>query len=146
MKKLIGLALLLAACHRATPATPLPSSVPVGAASPNAAVTAFLASVKDGDLQAMSAVWGTTDGTIRNQMPLSEIEKRETYIMKCTRHDKFTIVSEASAGEGERLLVVQLTRGPLTRSTNFTAVQGPQNRWYVRIFDLKPLDDICLSR
>jgi len=117
-----------------------------GAASPAAAVTAFLAAVKLEDLQAMSAVWGTSTGSVRNEIPRVELEEREIYIIRCVRHDRFLIAADAPGQDGRRILSVQITRGPLTRSTNFTAVVGPKSRWYVEKLDLVPVDDICRQR
>jgi hypothetical protein len=145
VKKLIGLALFLVACRGSmAPSTPAP--VAPGATSPKEAVTLFLEAAKIGDLQAMSAVWGTTDGSIRNQLPRDTVEMREIYIVKCVRHDKFTIVSDAPGQTGTRILAVQLVRGPLTRMTDFTEVQDQKGRWYVREFQIEKLTDICLSR
>lgn len=146
MKKLIGLMLLLGACHRsATMQAPAPGAP--GAATPRDAVTAFMAGVKAGDLQAISAVWGTPAGSIRNDIPEPELSKREIYIISCTKHDKFKINSEATGQAGRRVLAVDITRGALTRSTSFTAVTGPENRWYVEKVDISPaLDAICLAR
>jgi hypothetical protein len=147
MKKLIGLALLLSACHRsANPNPPLPAGTQVGAATPAAAVATFLAAVKEGDLQAISTVWGDEEGTVRDRLDRTALEQREYYMARCARHDKYLVVSEATGQQGSRVLAVQLTRGPLTRSTNFEVVKGPQNRWYVKNFDLKSVDDICTAR
>jgi hypothetical protein len=118
-----------------------------GAASPSAAVTAFLEASKVGDLQAMSAVWGTVTGPIRDQITEPELSKREFYLISCTKHDKFKINNEMPGQSGKRVLAVEITRGAVTRSTNFTAVMGPQNRWYVENLEMKPLEDsICLAR
>jgi hypothetical protein len=148
VKKLIGVAFLLAAaCHKSpNPNPPLPSGTQVGAATPAAAVATFLAAVKDGDLQAMSTVWGDADGTVRDRLDRTQLEQREYYMARCARHDKYLVVSEVSGQQGARILAVQLTRGPLTRSTNFEVVQGPRSRWYVKNFDLKAVDDICTAR
>ena len=80
-----------------------------GAATPRAAVTAFMAGVKAGDLQAISAVWGTSAGSIRNDIPEPELSKREIYIISCTKHDKFKINSEATGQAGRRVLAVDIT-------------------------------------
>ena len=55
-----------------------------GAATPAAAVDAFLAAAKAEDLQAMSAVWGTPTGSVRDQIPRDELDKREIYIIRCS--------------------------------------------------------------
>jgi hypothetical protein len=118
-----------------------------GAATPSAAVTAFLDAGKAGDLQAMSAVWGTAEGSVRSQIDQKQLEQREIYIISCTKHDKFAVVSDATGSQGKRVLNVQVTRGAVTRATNFTVVMGPANRWFVESLELSPqLDDICKSR
>lgn len=130
-----------------TPGTPTPTaSGGTGAATPGAAVSAFMAAAKVEDLQALAAVWGTAEGSIRDQISRSELEMREVYIVKCLRHDQYTVLSDGSAPAGKRLMNVQLKRGTLTRATNFTLVASPQGRWYVERLDLEPLNDICLAR
>ena len=150
MKKLIGLGVLLVACRGGSmSSTPTPSAGTtggVGAATARTAVDAFMAAVKAEDLQALGAIWGTQQGPAREQMSRADLEMREYYIVKCLRHDKYTILSDAGAPAGARVFTVQLTYGPLTRSTNFSLVPGPQNRWYVRDVELKQVDDICLKR
>ena len=146
MKKLIGLGLLLIGCRSSMGPKQAPAPGAPGAASPSAAVTAFMDGVKAGDLQAISAVWGTTSGSIRNDIPEPDLSKREIYIISCTKHDAFKITKEAPGPAGERVLAVDLTRGALTRSTNFNVVMGPQNRWYVKVVELTQLDDICKAR
>src|SRR5438128_8423462 len=118
-----------------------------GAETPTAAVTAFLDASRAGDLQALSAIWGTSTGPIRNDVPEPELSKREFYLVSCTKHDKFKILNDVAGQAGRRLLAVEITRGALTRSTTFTAVAGPQSRWYVEKLDLSPnLDAICQAK
>jgi hypothetical protein len=147
VKKVIGLGLLLVGCRSSMGPKQAPAPGAPGAPSPSAAVTAFMDGVKAGDLQAISAVWGTTAGSIRNDISEPELSKREIYIISCTKHDKFKINNETPGPAGERTLAVDITRGALTRSTNFHVVSGPQNRWYVLNLDVTPaLDDICKAR
>ena len=61
-----------------------------------------------------------------------------------TKHDSARVVTEGQAAAGgKRVFVVQLMLGDLTRSTNFTAVEGPSGRWYVESLDLEPLSAFC---
>jgi hypothetical protein len=163
VKKLIGLGFLLVACRGSmTPKTaPTPSGP--GAADPKAAVAAYVTAVAAQDLQAMSAVWGTADGSIRGQLDSDEIMKREVVVvsmLKCIRKD-FTIASDATAGPGKRSMMVDLTYDPpavnrdstrtkpglpLTRSTNFMVVSDKNGRWFVQQLDLNKVNDICLAR
>ena len=43
---------------------------------------------------------------------------------------------------GERKMTVALTRGTLTRTTDFFLVSGPE-RWYVRTANMDPVRDLC---
>ena len=145
MKKLIGLGLLLVACRSSGPATPTPAATlgGPGAASAGAALTAMMAAVKAEDIQAFAAVWGDQKGSVRDQWPRSELEMRAYITMKCLRHDKFTVLSDGNGIGGRRVLNVQINYKDLAKVTNFTVVPGPQSRWYVEIFDMAPLDEIC---
>jgi hypothetical protein len=108
-------------------------------------VELFLGAVRAQDLQAMSAVWGEPNGLARDLLPRDELEKREL-IMQCyLGHDKFRIVSDASAAGGKRDFQVALTKGSLTRTTTITAVRGPSDRWYVGNADLAPVKDLCAA-
>jgi hypothetical protein len=139
--------LLLGACHQSPkPNPPLPAGTQVGAASAAGAVAAYMDAVKAEDIQAMSAVWGTSAGLLRDQVSETDLFQRSFIMIKCLRHDNYTVLSEASGQAGKRILAIQITRGPLTRSTNFTVVTGPGNRWYVESFEVPQLDDICKSR
>lgn len=160
MRKLIALsfasiALLSVACATspaaATSTSVQPATAPgsaTGGATPRAAVLAFLDAGKNQDLQALSAVWGSTAGSVRDvgNIPRDEMEKRELVMLCYLHHDSHQIVSEAPAPNDERVLVAQLTRGPLTRTSNFYAVAGPNGRWYVRTFDMESLTDLCRSK
>lgn len=147
MRKLISVLLLLAACRSAQPAPagtrPTPSGNQTGAATARAAVQSFLASVRAEDLQAMSAVWGTTDGPARDALPRPELEKRELIMMCYFRHDSSRILEEAPGTAGKTVFAVELKRGGLTGSTNFYVVPGPKGRWYVESADLTPLRRFC---
>jgi hypothetical protein len=163
VKKLIGLGLLLVACRGSiAPKTAPPPGAP-GAADPKSAVAAYINAVAAQDLQAMSAVWGTPEGSVRTQLGSDEIMKREVVVvsmLKCIRKG-FSIISDATAGPGQRSMVVDLTYVPpavnrdstrtstapvLTRATNFAVVQAKDGRWYVSSFELNKVNDICLAR
>ena len=95
----------------------------------------------------MSAVWGDKDGSVRasGKMGREEIEKREIIMMCYLRHDKFRVVSEMPAVDNERTLAVELTKGQLSRTANFSmATDG--SRWYVRSADLEALRDLCAEK
>ena len=146
--KRIALLLLVAVACRSAPTHTNPTTGVVqltGASSPREAVQSFLGAVNSQDLQAMSVIWGTSKGPIRDQLPRAEMEKREL-IMQCyLTHDKFDIQSDARTGEGLHKLGVSITKGNLTRETNFITVQGPSERWYVQDVPLEPIRDLCAN-
>lgn len=119
-----------------------------GAASARDAVLAFLDAGKNQDLQALSAVWGSKDGSVRDvgAIPRDEMEKRELVMLCYLSHDTHQVLSEAPAANNERVVVAQLRHGGLTRSANFYAVAGPGGRWYVHSFDMEALTDLCRSK
>lgn len=147
---------LISACatspSKATPGAPLPAVAPrgsgTGATDARAAVLAFLEAAKTQDLQALSAVWGSPDGSVRDTgaIPREEMEKRELVMLCYLSHDSHQILSEAPAANNERVIAAQLHRGNLVRTSNFYAVAGPGGRWYVRSFDMEPLTDFCRSK
>ncbi|HKN67179.1 MAG TPA: hypothetical protein VJW73_12945 [Gemmatimonadaceae bacterium] len=147
---------VLAACAtspaRTTSPAPQPAVAPsgsaTGAADARGAVLAFLDAAKNGDLQALSAVWGSAAGSVRDAgtIPREEMEKRELVMLCYLGHDTHQIVGEAPAANNERVVSAALRRGPLTRTANFYAVAGPAGRWYVRQFDMEALTDLCKSK
>ena len=149
MKKVMVALVLVAACHRTiTSSAPAPapdSGSQVGAADAPGAVRAFLAAVHGKDLQAMSRVWGTQAGPVRDQIPRDEMEKRELILMKCLEHDSYEIVTNSPATEGTRLLAVQLKRREKTQTTNFTVISGPNHRWFVQKFNLEDMGTFCVT-
>ena len=119
-----------------------------GAADARGAVLAFLDAGKNGDLQALSAVWGSNAGSVRDAgtIPREELEKRELVMMCYLAHETHQILSDAPAPNDERVVAAQVKRGPLTRTANFYAVAGPGGRWYVRTFDMESLTDFCRAK
>jgi hypothetical protein len=133
-----AIALLVAACPPAQ--TPRQLS---GAAAPRAAVESFLGAVRAGDLQAIAEVWGDERGPARTLHDREQLEQR-TYIMqRCLLHDKFRVLNELPGTGAGRAFDVELTRGDIVRTTTFTTVQGPSDRWYVREVDLQRTMDLC---
>lgn len=140
-KLLIGLLLAAACTSRST------STVPAEAAGPRPALDAFLSAVRAQDLQAMSNVWGTKDGPVRDskRMTRDEMERRELILMCYFKHDKYRVLQDQPAPDGERVMRVELTRGTITRSTNFYLTRG-DDRWYVRSADVEPVKDLCQQK
>jgi hypothetical protein len=121
---------------------PQGGSTPTGAADARSAVESFLRAARAQDLDAMSVIWGTERGPVRDEMERTERERRQLVMMCYLNHDRHQILSETQ-GEATRTLAVQLSRGSLSRTTNFVTVRGRDNRWYVQEAALQPLTDFC---
>jgi hypothetical protein len=114
-----------------------------GAASPRLAVEQFLAAARAQDLQAFSAIWGSEKGSSRDVVPRDQLEKRELIYMCYLSHEKFDVTNDATVKPTQHDVQVMLTRGPISRETKMTVVQGPSDRWYVQNVELQPLQDLC---
>jgi hypothetical protein len=146
MKKIIALSVLVAACSSSpTPSgvsstAPAPRTAPsgsmTGAASAEAAVKAYLDASKARDLQAMSAVWGTTTGSVRETMDRQSMEQRGTIVMGLLCPESYEITSSGTGQGGRRNYRVALKRGTKAVDVSMITVKGPQNRWYVEDFPL----------
>ena len=144
MRKLLLLGLLMAgACTTRTIA--VPESSP--SQGPRPALAEFLLSVRSQDLQAMSGAWGDKDGAVRDNRKMSreEMEQRELLLMCYFRHDTYRVLGDSPGTDGERILSVELTKGTLTRTTNFYLARG-RERWFVRSADIEPVRDLCTDR
>jgi hypothetical protein len=153
LKKLaIVVLLVLSACSRKANVTSTTATEPEiaasgsGAIGPREALQRFMAAAKAQDIQAMADIWGTKDGPARSNMSKEQLEQRIIYMMRCLRHDSFSILSESPAADGERMYSVEVRRGTLTPKANFTSTPGPKSRWYLRNVDLEPLSSICVSK
>jgi hypothetical protein len=143
VKKLLIGFLLLAACSTRT--TELPSTRPVPASTgARPALDAFLGAIRSKDLQALGANWGDKDGPIRDSKRISrdDLEKRELLLMCYFNHDSFTVLNDEAAAGGERKMTVRLTKGTLSRTTDFLLASAP-DRWYVRTGNVEPVRDLC---
>ena len=152
-KLLIGSLLLTAgACTKRTTVvppttTPTPTTAAASQGTPRQALDTFLAAANAQDLQAMAGVWGDKDGSVRasGKMGREEIEKREIIMMCYLRHDRYRVVSDAPSVDNERVLGVELTKGKISRTSNFNlATDG--TRWYVRSANLEALRDLCADK
>lgn len=132
-----GLALLVAC------APPPPGGQLAGAPTPRLAVEQFLNAARAGDIQAMTAVWGTSRGPARETMERTELERRAIILQCFVTHDSFRIVSEAPSDGGRRVFIVSLIRGTRNRQTSFFTIAGPGQRWYVERVDLAAIRDFC---
>jgi hypothetical protein len=140
-KLLLGLLLAASACTKTTTIQPASGVQAVG---PRPALDAFLSAVRAQDLQAMSAAWGDKDGAMRDTKRVSrdEVERRELIMMCYFKHDRYRVLADQPASGGERIMQVELSRGTLSRTTNFYLTDAG-DRWYVRAADLEPVKDLC---
>ena len=146
MKKLLIGILLLTACTTRTTEMPSRASAPV-ASGARPALDAFLAAIRSKDLQALGANWGDKDGPIRDSKRISrdELEKRELLLMCYFAHDSFVVLSDDAAANGERKMTVRLTKGTMSRTTDFFLTSAPE-RWYVRSGNVEPVRDLCSNK
>lgn len=143
----VVLLVLLGACRSSAGGYTGPkASASTGAATPRAAVDGFLAAVHSQDLQAMSNFWGSVRGPAREALARDVLEKRELVMQCYLSHDRYSVLNEMSGDQGRRVLRVTLTKGPITKETNFTSVQGPAARWYVEEVDLSNTAELCNRR
>ena len=154
MKKVIITLVLLSACSSSpstptrttTAPAPAVSGSQTGGADAMAAIRGFLTAAKQQDIQSLGIFWGDAQGPARDRMDRTEAEKRELIMVCYLKHDRNEIAGDAPNPGGTRAVVVNLTLGPLTRSTNFQVVRGPGSRWYVSDVDLKALQDFCARK
>ncbi len=116
-----------------------------GAASAREAAMMFLNAAKAQDLQAMGAVWGSTEGASRDNMDREQLDRRLLILQPCYVADRSQILDESmGAGPTERRLRLQLTRGTTTKTIEFKVVRGPSSRWYVEDVNYDALQaDFC---
>lgn len=143
MRKIFALLLLLGACSSATRGTNAGTGNQLtGSAAPRLAVEQFLNAVRAQDIQAMSNIFGTSNGPARDNIDRVELEKR-MLIMQCFfNNDKFRITGESNQGS-KRVFQFELTRGTRSRNTSALTVQGPAERWYIESLDIAAVRDFC---
>src|SRR5438132_7761201 len=151
--KCVALILILAGCASAHPNNPAttPSSNAntvvsgglTGAPAPRLAVETFLDAAHTGDLQAMSAMFGTDKGPARDNIDRNELEKREIILQCFFNADKHRFISDVPGQNGHRVIKMELTKGNLVRQPNFFVVRGPENRWYVDNMEIAVVREFC---
>ena len=150
MRTLLLIGLLFAgACTSRTIEVPAPAPVSAApiAAGPRPALDAFLSAIRAQDLQALSIAWGDKNGPVRDTKVFSreEMEQRELILIRCFKHDRFRVLNEAPAADGERVFQVELVRGTVTRVTDFFTAKAP-DRWYVRSANMEQVKDLCSTK
>jgi hypothetical protein len=150
--KSVSLVLVLAGCASApVTSNTLPAGTTntaisgglTGAAVPRLAVEQFLDAAHAGDLQAMSAVFGTDKGPARDIMDRDQLEKREIILQCFFNADSHRIVSETVDASGHHVVRAELTKNKLVRQPNFFVVRGPGDRWYVDNMEIAVVRDFC---
>ena len=140
MKRLLLVLLLTgAACRQ-----PQPNRSLTGAPTPRGAVEQFMLAVRAQDLQAISTVWGNSKGPARDQgMTRAELEQRELLMVCFFGHDTYKITGYTEVNTKKAFIGVELKKGDLTRSTEFTVEKGPSSRWYASVEDVTSVKDLC---
>jgi hypothetical protein len=120
------------------------ASAEVGAAGPRQAAEQFLQTMRDGDVQATSIIWGSDKGPARLLITdRAELEKR-ILIMQCNMaHERYRILSDLPGDGQKRAVRVELTKGQLKAVTTMVVTPGPAQRWFVQEADLRPLRGFC---
>lgn len=138
MTRLALMAVLLSTC---TP--PAARNEMTGAPAPRVAVDYFMNAIRAQDLQALGSIWGSEHGPARGQV--QDFERRGLIMMCYLSHDRYRILTERPATDesGDVQFQVEVSRGQITRSSAFTVVQGPSERWYLSNVELAPLADLC---
>ena len=118
---------VVAACHNVATS----SGSMTGATSAEGAVNAFLAAAKARDLQAFSAVWGSSKGSVRTTMDRTAMEQRGMIIMGLLCPDEYHVTGWTAGTGSQRNVRAQLKRGAKTIDVDLVTVPGPAKRWYV---------------
>lgn len=137
MKRIALLLVFAAACRT----VPVQEVAMTGGATPRDAVDRFLAGARAQDIQALGAVFGNSQGPLREHSDRTTIERQLLIQLQCLRHDKETVSAPVRGEGGSQVFVVTLTQGALTASPHFTVVRGPAGRWYVEVFEIVELQN-----
>jgi hypothetical protein len=126
----LALVLLLAGCG---PRIPSPIGGPGGPAAAGA-VERFLQLANERQYVQMGWVFGNAQGAVIQSWPLPEVEQRMYALARVLEHDSFVVGPATPVpgriGAAERFQV-QLRAGNRQYQVPFTAVRGPNQRWYV---------------
>ena len=122
-----------------------PSGPRTGASSARAAVDGILGALRAGDIQAVSTLWGTRRGPVRDddRFKRSELEQRIVLMTRCFNHDSYQVAGQVAGENGGQGFEVDLRRGAATRRTRINAVKAEGDRWYVDNLDVDSVKDFC---
>ncbi len=144
MKKVVFAVLALTlACspRRQAPTGPQP-----GASSARGAVDGILGALRAGDIQAVSTMWGTKRGPVRDddRFKRTELEQRIVLMTRCFNHDAYDVVGTVAGENGGQGFEVDLKRGRNTRRTRLNTVRAEKSdRWFVDNLDVDSVKDFC---
>lgn len=134
---------LTLACRPQQPSASAPAP---GASTPRAAVDGILGALKSGDIQAVTTMWGTARGPVRDdsRFKRAELEQRIVLMQRCFSHDSYRVVGQVAGQQGGQGFEVDLRRGANTRRTRINAVQAKKGkRWFVDNLDVDAVRDFC---
>jgi hypothetical protein len=144
VKRIAFVLVLAAAACQTVPVstTSAPTGVAAtGGASPRDAVDRFLAAARAQDIQALGAMFGNDQGPLRDHADRRMIERQLMIQLQCLRHDKAVVSAPSHGSGGTQIFTVDMTQGALTASPHFTVIRGPENRWYVEVFEIVALQN-----
>lgn len=134
--RLLPVLFLLAGCASTAPP---PQSTPGAPAAP-AAVERFLQAAAAKDYVEMGWSFGTHEGSIFRRDPPADVERRMYALATVLQHDAVEIRDQAPVagrtGDAVRLLV-RLNNAGRRYDVPFTAVRGPEGRWFVEQVDVE---------
>ncbi len=107
-------------------------------AAPAAVAAAFMQAVADSNLPQMGELWGTEKGPASTTNTPPNWVQRVGVIQAYLRGGKSRVMGEniATAKDGRREIMVELTRGSCVKTVPFTMVRTKQGAWVVNAIDL----------
>lgn len=127
------------------PAVPVvPTGSVTGAATPSAAIDAFMAAIKAQDLQALGAIWGTPNGPARNRLSSDVLQERELTMLCYLHHDSYSVQSSAPAMNGDRTYAVLVKYKGLSHVGQYEVGRASDGRYYVySVRNFTDFQDFC---
>lgn len=92
----------------------------------------------------MGWIFGTSSGPIMSRDPANEVEQRMYALASLLTHEGFVVGSGLPVpGRTAEAIVfdVIITQDGRSLQVPFTAVQGPENRWFVESLDVELLTE-----
>lgn len=130
--------LLVASCRTYVP----PSQGGSGAVAPQAVVERFMQLVSRKDYVQMGWVFGTSEGPLVRRDSPSDVERRMYALATVLQHSQFTVRSQTPVpgrtGSAVEMPVRLVQRGQ-EYVVPFTAVRGPDGRWFVERIDIEKI-------